>query len=280
MISEAEINNSHYINDQDLKIIQEYIDNSFGDSPVTSKALFNILKEQLTSDITDSLFQQALSCCVRGNFITGIKGFKKVGYKKVEKETPTQRPPSTRKRRNKFNANTFNPDSYTEPKTNSQANPNIETTAHKTPINTASEMPSRPPLAVLPSWGAPTQGKPKASQNGAKSQGNTREIYTPKYTSSWPRLRGNRAYHVWIDDRCFLVAANSTDLTKFAKNVLQAEPSENGNVVIAGEKLLTKYESVLENYITKYHYGEFIGNIAPVTSKPGELPVELKMLEE
>src|SRR5690606_15675147 len=101
MLSDNEEYQAGYINIEDAKTIQDYIDSPNFVSPTVARDLYAAIKDKLTaSDITEAMFCSSLSCNVRGGYIVGIKGAKRVGYKKVERVEPLTKPePQVRRKR-------------------------------------------------------------------------------------------------------------------------------------------------------------------------------------
>lgn len=92
-----------YLSEADVKVIQEFVDaNIINDNSMTGKEIYAALKGRLP-EMPEGTFGSALSCNVRGGYIVGILGKRRVGYVPCEraepKEKPKTKPPMRRKRR-------------------------------------------------------------------------------------------------------------------------------------------------------------------------------------
>lgn len=295
MLSENEQYQCSYINDSDLILIQEFIDNEFPtDQAMVARNLYANIKDKLTSEnITEAMFCSSLSCNIRGGYIVGIKGVRRLGYKKIEREIPLQRPP-VEARRSKGRKSK----AAAAPVTNTVPTVMI-TTVNRASIDAAAKLlveqsdrmgqakaaatPEVPPTEALPVLGPKPPALPKTPverpQAPPKSLAAVKKeisTYQPEQ-SSFPRINGKRARHVWIGEKCFTSAAYVKDLQKFAQHVLGGELSDDGNVIIDGKRWKVPNLEIMENFLTKFHYSNYMGDIPPVVTSDGDIPVEFQM---
>lgn len=84
-------NTAHYLTDDDVKTIQEFIDKNVVDKPMTGQDILNAVKDKLTSEYSFSSLSSALNQCVALGYIVGVEGRRRVGYVPCERIEPIKR---------------------------------------------------------------------------------------------------------------------------------------------------------------------------------------------
>lgn len=261
MLSDIEEYQAGYINIEDAKTIQAYIDGPDFVSPTIARNLYAAIKDRLTaSDITEAMFCSSLSCNIRAGYIVGVKGVKGVGYKKIDRVEPLVRPePQMRRKRGKAGVSTT-------------TSPVVDTPVSKPVISDKQKIetilrtdPSKLNLPEFQSL-SETVIKKKTINTGANDIDRTASVSS------------KRGRHIWIEQTCYLVFAYQRDIERFLTSVLNGTRSDTGEITFDGYKWKISDIEIFKNYITKFHSSKCLGEIDPIVTGANDLPVEYQMV--
>jgi hypothetical protein len=259
MLSDIEEYQAGYINIEDAKTIQAYIDGPEFVSPTIARNLYSAIKDSLTaSDITEAMFCSSLSCNIRAGYIVGVKGVKRVGYKKIDRVEPLIKPePQARRKRGK--ASVVKPTIAVSMATSAVI-------SDKQKIE--SILRTDPSKLNLPEFQSLVENlaKKKPVNTGANDIDRVASVSSSK-----------RGRHVWIGQTCYLVFAYQRDIEKFLSSVLNGVRSGVGAVTFDGHKWEISDVEIFKKYITEFHSSKCLGEMNPLVTTDNELPVEYQM---
>lgn len=257
---------AQYLGKPEVTLIQSFVDTTFvnNDIKMTAAKIYEALQGELNrEDLSKDNFCGSLSCNVRGGYIVGIVGKRKVGYMRCERNEPVEK--------------------LGEALTISRGRGNRSSRAK----------PPNPPAKLVPAGASPLddsglskapEAKPIENVNIEKSVVSAANELQPAILEKQPAAkkaqRGFVHNHLWIDGMEYKVYSHNAQLVKFITSVLEGVKDDTGTIVCEGEKYSIPLDNkgIFIKYVTEICFSNNVGRSEPHLDDGSGLTVNMQLL--